>query len=603
MIINTKEKDFEFAKKAEDTTRKIMTNKINFMKPLFISFHIGRCFRITMMLLFIVIAIQTQAQQFKVVEDTIRINAADYISPISEFTMKWSAKYHGFYFCIFKDQQIYDHWIWRNRLLVISEDRKDIVEVSLPKDFQGNYYGDLFVRHDTLYLSPYHLRNEQGGYYFDMDTWQWIPVEVVSNVIYDDDQYSVAVVDMGEWGAYTWFMEKKISYVDTRYSTPQISTNIWESSTSVTVKPAQPRIEEFHHQYIMPEKLSRIIKKDNVYFFIRSGKVDTLISLKGKAQLCKNDHTYEAVVRDGYKYLYSLGTWKSPDSLSITPVPTLFHFTDREDKDSFWGEKTYDTVFSDAFLTNGDIYYLINTKKKTYIAQLENGKLLNKFDFGRQYPFFQTYDCFRGNNPAPNQCFKQFKEDKNSFGVLEIQDTLIHIRHILHNQDSLPHVGTDNIEPLLQFLLNHLDHLTLSQTDSVEKALQATCQGELKELANLYYPDEYQTGEYERYSYYTVVDSKKTLSVNYCVHKSDSVVKGVFFEWLKTNIYNLNTRSSGKMDNVETKHTEVCKILTHLTGKEPVKKIERSTYLLWEYYNITIKLYEDGRMVMYLTEE
>ena len=57
-----------------------------------------------------------------------------------------------------------------------------------------------------------------------------------------------------------------------------------------------------------------------------------------------------------------------------------------------------------------------------------------------------------------------------------------------------------------------------------------------------------------------------------------------------------------KMDNVETKHTEVCKILTRLTGKEPVKKIERSTYLLWEYHNITIKLYENGRMVMYLSE-
>ena len=139
------------------------------MKSPFISFRIKFCFRIMTLLLFLAIAIPVRAQQFKVVEDTIRINAADYISPISEFTMKWSAKYHGFYFCIFEDQQIYDFWVSRNRLLVISEDGKDIVEVSLPKDFQGNSYGDLFVRHDTLYLSPDHLRNEQGGYYFDMD--------------------------------------------------------------------------------------------------------------------------------------------------------------------------------------------------------------------------------------------------------------------------------------------------------------------------------------------------------------------------------------------------------------------------------------------------
>ena len=109
-----------------------------------------------------------QAQQFKVVEDTVMINAADYISPISDFEMKWAAKYHGYYFCIFLDQQIYDYWISKHRLLVISENGKDIVEVSLPKDFQRNYYGDLFVRHDTLYLRPYQPCDEQKGYYFDM---------------------------------------------------------------------------------------------------------------------------------------------------------------------------------------------------------------------------------------------------------------------------------------------------------------------------------------------------------------------------------------------------------------------------------------------------
>ena len=546
---------------------------------------------------------EVQAQQFKVVEDTVMINAADYISPISDFEMKWAAKYHGYYFCIFLDQQIYGYWISKHRLLVISENGKDIVEVSLPKDFQRNYYGDLFVRHDTLYLRPYQPCDEQKGYYFDMKVWQWMPVEVVSNVIYDDDLYNVATIDVGEWGSYTWFIEKKVSYVDTRYSTPQISSDIWESSTSVTVKPTCPEIKETVRQYIMPGKLSRIIKKDSVYYFIRYSKVDTLISLRGKAQLCENNHTYETVVRDGCDYLYSLGSWGSKDFLSTTPVPTFFHFTGREDKDNWWGEKTYDTVFSDAFLTNGKIYYLVNTKKKTYIAQLEGGKLREVFDLGHKYRFFKWTDCFRGDNPAPNRCFKQFKESKNSFGVLEIQDTLIHIRHILHNQDSLPHIGTDNIEPLLRYLLNHLDHLTLSQADSVKKALKATCQGEFRELANGHFPKSTQTNKYGKMSYYTVVDSKKTLSVDYCVHKSDSVVKGVFFEWLKTNCYNCDTRSSGTMDNVKQKHAEVRQILTRLTGTEPVQAGEKSKYLMWTHRNITVKLYENDRMVMYLTGE
>lgn len=556
--------------------------------------------RLKWLIVFLALSFASYAQQFRVVEDTLRINASDYISPISEFEMKWAAKYHGYYFCIFKDTQVYDHWLWKNRLLVISEDGNEIREVSLPKDFQRNYYGDLFTRHDTLFLRPYHLRNEQDGYYFDMAAWHWEPVEVISNVIYEDDQYSVAFVDIGEWGEYTWFIDKTASHLDVLQNTQEVSTDIWESSSSVTIKPSYPGVKEYFPQHLMPRGLSRIIKKDNVYYFIRVSKVDTLISLEGKTQLCEKGFTYEDASANEHVFLQNL---YHSGGLEVNPVPTLFQFTGRYDEGNWWGGITYDTVLSDAFLTNGNIYYLINSKEKTYIAQLEDGKLIEKFDLGHPYSFFQWHDCFRGKNPAPNQCFLQFEEDKNSYGVLEIQDTLIHICHIIHNQDSLPHIGTDNIEPLLQFLLNHLDHLTLSQTDSVEKLLQATCQGEFQALDNDYYPDEYQTGEYEKYSYYTVIDAKKTLSVDYCVHKSDSMVMGAFFEWIKTNVYNSSWRSSGSIDNVEKKHSQVRRILTRLTGKEPVKSDEKIKYLKWSYHHITIELYESGRMVMYLTKE
>ncbi len=555
-------------------------------------------YRLKYLIAFLVMSFTSYAQQFQVAEDTLRINASDFISPTSDFEMKWAAKYHGYYFCIFKEAQRYDHWLWKNRLLVISEDGNEIKEVSLPKDFQRNYYGDLFLRHDTLFLRPYHLSNEQNGYYFDMAAWQWNPVEVVSNVIYEDDQYDVAYIDIGEWGDYIWFINKTTSHLDVLQNTPEVSTDIWESSSSVTIKPSYPVVKEYFPQHLMPGKLSRIIKKDNVYYFIRDSKVDTLISMEAKTQLCEKGFTYEDASADKNAFLENL---YHSGGIKVNPIPTLFQFTGRynEDRD----EKAYDTVFSDAFLTNGNIYYLINTKKKTYIVQLEGGKLIKKIDLEHPYRFFRWHDCFRGISPAPNQCFLQFKEDKNSYGVLEIQDTLIHICHIIHNQDSLPYIGTDNIEPLLQFLLNHLEHLTLSQTDSVEKSLRATCQGEFRDLANLYYPDEYQTGEYERYSYYTVIDPKGTLSVDYCVHRSDSLVLGAFFEWIKTTVYNSSTRSSGKIDHVEKKHSQVCQILTRLTGKKPVKSDGESKYLKWSYHHITIKLYENGRMVMYLTKE
>jgi hypothetical protein len=54
------------------------------------------------------------------------------------------------------------------------------------------------------------------------------------------------------------------------------------------------------------------------------------------------------------------------------------------------------------------------------------------------------------------------------------------------------------------------------------------------------------------------------------------------------------------MDHFEKKIAEVRRILTRLTGKEPVIITDKSTYLMWTYHNLTIELYEHGRMVMYL---
>lgn len=507
------------------------------------------------------------ADQFFLLEDTVWINDAVFISPISTLEMIRAVKYRGFYFCIFREVQIYEHWVSKNRLLVISEDGKEVVEVDLSYyDLQRDYVGDLYVRHDTLFIKPYYSC-EQKGYFFDMELWKWQPVKQISDVIYEDNQYSIAYIDMGEWGAYNWFMEKP-----------------YDTKTDV-------------NQYIMTKNISRIIKKDNVYYFIHGHKVDTLSSLLGKAQLCKPDQTYEVVARDNSKFMHQID---NSDWLKTEPVPTLFQFEGDVDTE-WWESKTYDTLFENAFLTDNQLYYVVNTKGNTYIAQLVGDKLHNVIDFGHRYDFFKWYG--NGHNLAPNQCFLQFKENDNSYGVMEIQDKLIHIRHFILKQDTLPYIGTDNIEPLLNYLLNQFDHLTYAQVDKKEKSLQATCYGRFKGLANDYFPAEYQTGKYKRINYYTVIDDKQMFTVSYCVNESNSIVKGAFFDWDKNPKSNLSYNDYYELGIEKQKTGEVRRILTRLIGREPVKRVERSTYLLWEYRNIIIKLYEDGRMVMYLMEK
>ena len=517
------------------------------------------------------------AQQFRLVEDTVRINASDYISPISEFQMKWSVNYKGFYFCIFSTMDLYNYSRHNQRLLVFPEGGKNIAEVELPKDFKDGNYGDLFVRHDTLYLRPYHIKDGLGGYYFDMDAWQWKPVEVISDVIYDDDRYSVATIDCGEWGSFTWFIEKEGGHDGSG-----VASDSDKSKAAV-------------RQYIMPRKLDRIIRKDNVYYLIQGSHVDTLASLNGKAQHCTPGVRYE----DAYDY-YFLSKVYGQEWTDVAPVPTLFSFTGRDGTSDWWPfeGKTYDTTISNAVLYNGDIYYLVNDTKKTYVAGMEDGRLVEKLDLGRRYRFFRWVDCYRGVNRSSDYCYLQFAVSKNEYGILEMKDEEVHVCHIIHNQDSLPHIGTDNIERRLRFLLNNFDSLHLGRADSVERALRATCYGEFRNLSNRCYPDEYQTGAHERYSYYTIIDKKQTLIVDYCVHRSDSLVNGVYFDWTITNCYSCDERSYGDPDNIDKKCAEVRQILTRFTGKKPVKSDENN-WLTWKYRNLTIELYNGGGMVMY----
>ena len=180
-----------------------------------------------------------------------------------------------------------------------------------------------------------------------------------------------------------------------------------------------------------------------------------------------------------------------------------------------------------------------------------------------------------------------------------MKDDEVHVCHIIHNQDSLPHIGTDNIERRLRFLLNNFDNLHLDRVDSVERSLRTTCYGEFLALSNAYYPDEYQTGAHKKYCYFNVIDKKQTLIVAYCVHRCDSLVNGVYFDWTITNCYSCNERSYGDPDNVDKKCAEVRQILTRLTGKYPDRPINKNSCLKWRYRNLTIELYSRGRMVMY----
>ena len=514
-------------------------------------------------------------QQFSVIRDTVQINAADYFNPISTVGMKWSVAYQDWYFCIFDEMDVFEFWRRQNVFLAISKDGKTIRKVDCPDNFKNNYYGDLYVWHDTLFLHTYYSTHDPLGYYFDLKQWEWVPTNGVSNLIYEDDSYQVAFEDVGEWGMYTWFMEK------TGRSGKKLGDN--------------------PNQYIRSGRISRIIRMDSVYYFIHSNSVVSTPVAGAKGILCNDTTAYYVGANLDYAFLDFYLPTQIKNENKEEPFPTLFKFTGKKVVSTDWWNEgktvtKYDTLFNQAFRIKDQLFCITTAPKNTFIAQIRNNKAVKVYDFGRKYDFFYPNGMFRGKNLANNRCFLQFNKDFYTYGMMDVEDSIIRIRYLVHNQDTLPIVGKDNIKPLLEYLLNHLDSLSLDDLRRYESQLNGTGNHLFREV-NGYFPNKYQKNDkYKCTSFYKIVNKKQTLITEYCVHLPDSMVKGVYLEWVKTNFFDSDHYSGGACDNVASKCAEVSAILTQITGNTPQ---QGKNHKKWTHKNLTIELYDDGRMVIY----
>ena len=93
-----------------------------------------------------------------------------------------------------------------------------------------------------------------------------------------------------------------------------------------------------------------------------------------------------------------------------------------------------------------------------------------------------------------------------------------------------------------------------------------------------------------------MVDNTQTLITSYCIHLPDSMVKGVYLTWVKTNFFDSDSRWSADAEGEEAKCAELSDIFTHLTGKKP-KQVDN--HLEWDCKGFTIRLYRYARVAIY----
>lgn len=349
--------------------------------------------------------LQAQNQPFIVKTDTFFVNLSDIQSSNGDFSLKRSTKYDDYYFCHFTQQATNAYGKNGEFLLAFSLDGKEIRPVPIPEKAKGDFYFDLFSWQNTLYWK--HHGNQY--YQFNLTQWNWEAINDIPDIIYEDSTYCVFHKNFGEWGRFSWFVEKS----------PQ-----WKVTSNNGL--LQHNLDP--NQYGQCRALSRILSNEDCYLFVFPTQVEqtpkTYVGSK-----CLPECNYQNVSRSSCKEIRYDCSFKADTIYHCQSHPT-------EKYHSEWrGFVDYDTTICGAFKTNGQIYYLVNTPNTTLISKLQRQRMECVMDLGIKCNFIKMYNSFRGRNIADNREFLHFSVDSQTYGIIDIVDNVVRIHFLVPNQD------------------------------------------------------------------------------------------------------------------------------------------------------------------------
>lgn len=318
----------------------------------------------------------TQYGEFIISIDTLNINLTPYVSP-DKMSLTHAVKFRETYYCYFTDKkESYSKYFF-----VISNKGVIEKEIKLPRDLTDCYYLDLFVLHDTIFSKPY--MNDKS-YYLNLQNLTWVETPEPDDVIYEDERFYVTCLDFGEWGSTIWFKDK-------------LSEKEYELASSA----------------------ENIIKIDSSYFVsdgIRVFKIENPLNLKQ----CDENYYYQIIK----KKEYSVGT------NSLIGTEPVYHDTTY----SYWSFKKPMLSIETSFKVDNKPFYLCTDSIKTFIAKLENKKMISIQSLEKKYSTFDWYYSYRCKMQKDDfQLLKFADETTGADGFIEIKTKNISIRYLKLN--------------------------------------------------------------------------------------------------------------------------------------------------------------------------
>lgn len=475
------------------------------------------------------------AQIFKIKTDTLFLNIKDIARPATRLYLTHAVKDNDKYYCFFYEVGLYSFNVESRYFLIISNNGTILNNIVVPEEIKNTDYFDFFMRRDSLFAKTY---MDHESFLFDKNKLEWTKIYEVDDQVYEDSNYKVTYLDFGEWGQSTWFINKqtKKEYVLGASGT---TVNILDGRYYLTNGSEIVEIED-------PLNLKQC-DKDNYYHFVEE-----------ETKLQQGSNSIK-----GSKAIYKDTTF-SPRSFK-EPKQTI----------------------STSFVTNNQLYQLYSDSSSTFIGKIENEKLIPVQNIGEKYATFDWHYSYRGNNRYNDSRFLKFREDNNTFGFIEIENSNIAIHYLKHNLDSLNYLGSDGFERLLELLKVNPSTFSLKQAVNIEMQLGGIDMrtDRVGISHNGYYPEVYNSLNNKTKEFIKVVDKIIAQETEYLYSASSTNVKSIFFEWLLTEPYKqTNTLEIFRKDKPEiqerfrNKQNEIIKIITEQLGFGPKRKKRGNDY-------------------------
>ena len=489
---------------------------------------------------------------YTLITNTVRINAQKYIARTQVMRLNKVERYRNRYACLFR----YHDYTGRVPellqgqgyvILSLSRDGQDFEQIPTPIGFTEWNRGPLTIQvvNDTLYFLN---RGFTTGSYWDETLQEWHATDNIPTIYYEDEEdeeFTVKSLPRGEWGDYVQFHEKSTG-----------------------------------SNYLFETPLTKIIKYDSAFYLIEPLHIRKISN-----------------PRSGWEMDDAIGYTKWGQYATPTGVVINTRYRDLIDY-QFNEDHSQDTLFLSGFIRHDKLHFLVRAMDEVFIARYKKSRH-SSFE---KVLSLGKLPLDEGCRSRQDKVLADFKQSWQMDGILDIADDTVRTTYLRLDYDSLPYLGPQVIEQVIDFAQRNLGVATMDSVRAFEERIGGYSDGYLAETdskgfittafvdrvlgTNFSSIRKDKGSGYERTGYLHVLDAHDTFWVGYCYHPQTQVLTSLFAEFAETGYLNGNSgEKSLQFDELDSIITRTLSVPEDSVGKW-IK--DGKTYKLDDSYNIRL---------------